>query len=58
MVKLTSEQQNAMIEKTPEAFSPANGAWGRRGSTLVRLEQAVERTARSAIEMAWANLQG
>jgi hypothetical protein len=58
MVKLTPEQQNILIEKTPETFSPANGAWGRRGSTLVRLEQADARTAQSAIEMAWANLQG
>jgi hypothetical protein len=55
---VTPEQQNTMIAATPETFSPANGAWGRRGSTLVRLEQADERTARSAIEMAWGNLQG
>jgi hypothetical protein len=58
MAKLTSEQQTTLIAATPEIFSPANGAWGRRGGALMRLEHADERTARSAIEMAWANLQG
>jgi hypothetical protein len=58
MVKLTPEQQRAAITVMAEVFSPANGAWGRRGSTLVRLEHADERVARSAIEMAWGNLQG
>jgi hypothetical protein len=58
MVKLRPEQQSAMIEETPDAFSPASGAWGRRGSTIMLLERADEQSARSAIEMAWANLQG
>jgi hypothetical protein len=58
MVKLRPEQQRTMIEETPDAFSPASGAWGRRGSTIMLLERADEQSARSAIEMAWANLQG
>ena len=58
MVKLKPEQQEVLTAAEPEIFSPANGAWGRRGSTLMLLERADERTARSAIKMAWANHRG
>ena len=37
MVKLTPEQQEMLIAAEPAAFKPAAGAWGRRGSTHVRL---------------------
>lgn len=58
LVKLRPEQQNTVIAASPEIFSPASGAWGRRGSALVLLEHVDERTARGAIEMAWTNIQG
>ncbi len=57
MVKLKPVQQEMLVAAEPEIFRPAKGGWGRGGSTLLRLARADEPTARSAIEMAWANLQ-
>src|SRR4029453_4247341 len=37
-VNLFPEQQELAMDAEPEAFKPASGAWGRGGSTLVRLE--------------------
>ena len=58
MVKLRSEQQEALTSAEPTIFAPAKGAWGKQGSTLLRLERADEPTARSAVEMAWSNVHG
>ena len=56
MVKLTPEQQEMLIAAEPAAFKPAAGAWGRRGSTHVRLA-AVDRTIlKSALTMASRNV--
>jgi hypothetical protein len=55
MVKLTPEQQEVLIAAEPEAFRPAAGAWGRRGSTHVRLAAVDATTLRSALGMAWRN---
>jgi hypothetical protein len=55
MVKLTPEQQQVLLDAEPQVFSPAAGAWGRRGYTHVRL-QAIDRTTLlSALTMAWRN---
>jgi hypothetical protein len=56
MVKLRSEQQQMLTSAEPAIFAPAKGAWGKRGSTLLRLEPVDETTARSAIAMAWSNV--
>ena len=56
MVKLRSEQQETLTSAEPAIFAPAKGAWGKRGSTLLRLERVDEPTARSAVEMAWSNV--
>jgi hypothetical protein len=56
MVKLHPEQQELLVSEKPEIFTPANGAWGKRGSTLIDLERIDEGTAASAIEMAWENV--
>jgi hypothetical protein len=37
----------------PETFKPAAGAWGRQGSTMVRLEKAKPQVMTFALEMAW-----
>ena len=37
MLKLTPEQQEALISAEPLVFSPIKGAWGRGGATNVRL---------------------
>jgi hypothetical protein len=55
MVKLTPEEQAALMASEPEAFHPASGAWGRRGSTIVRLRQAKALTVRHALLAAWRN---
>jgi hypothetical protein len=57
MVKLTPEQQQVLIAAEPQVFHPANGAWGKRGSTIVNLEALDLKTAQSAISMAWSNAQ-
>jgi hypothetical protein len=56
MVKLTPEQQEVLMAAQPAAFTPAAGAWGRRGSTHVRLAAIDRTTLRSALTMAWRNV--
>ncbi len=56
MVKLTPEQQKMLIAAEPDIFSPAAGAWGRGGSTLVNLDRVDEVTAKSALQMARGNI--
>jgi hypothetical protein len=58
MVKLSAHQQAMLVSAEPEVFRPANGAWGKRGSTLVNLENLDEKTAASALRMAWTNVAG
>jgi hypothetical protein len=53
MVKLTPVEQEMLIASEPEVFAPAAGAWGRRGSTLVRLAKARKRTLETALAAAW-----
>ena len=55
MVKLTPDQQASFILAEPEVFLPANGAWGRQGSTLVQLRGARESSVRRALIAAWRN---
>jgi hypothetical protein len=53
MVKLTPEQQRMFMQANPDAFALARGAWGVRGSTLVRLSKADADTVREAMKAAW-----
>ena len=53
MVKLPPEEQQRLIDSMPETFQPAAGAWGRQGSTLVRLAKAKPQMMTYALEMAW-----
>jgi hypothetical protein len=55
MVKLTPEQQEELVNEEPKAFVPAAGAWGRQGSTTVRLKSIRKATLRRALEAAWRN---
>lgn len=55
MVKLTPEQQQILVEAEPAMFKPAAGAWGRGGSTNVRLAAVDAATLESALGMAWRN---
>lgn len=60
---LQADEQRGMVALTPElqqqfmrasgAFSPASGAWGRGGSTMVLLSAIDEETLGEAITVAW-----
>jgi hypothetical protein len=56
MIKLTPEQQAAVVAAEPHVFTPAAGGWGRRGSTNVRLGAASVATVKDALTLAWSNL--
>lgn len=53
MVKLTPEQQASLVNAAPQAFSPASGAWGRGGATIVQLRHAKKTVVRQALLLAW-----
>ncbi len=55
MVKLTPEQQAQYMQAEPGVFSPASGAWGAGGATIVQLEAADPVTVRQAMIAAWRN---
>lgn len=53
MVRLMPEQQEDFIAVAPEAFAAAKGAWGRQGSTIVRLEAVPVEALENALAAAW-----
>lgn len=53
MVKLTPEQQRIYVQAHPDVFVPAQGAWGRGGSTMVHLKSADPDAVREALQTAW-----
>jgi hypothetical protein len=55
-VKLAPDQQTLLIDSEPEMFRPVPGAWGRSGSTNVKLSKIDHVTLQSALEMAWRNV--
>ena len=57
MVKLTAEEQQNYLTLSPEVFVPASGAWGRQGSTMVRLKEAQAPLVRKALQTAWERAQ-
>ena len=54
MVKLAPEQQELFM-RVDAAFTPAKGAWGRQGCTLVRLAEMREDLLHDALTAAWRN---
>jgi hypothetical protein len=54
-LKLNPEQQEFLIRAEPNAFKSANGAWGKRGYTIVTLSEVSESDVRSALTQAWRN---
>ena len=56
MVKLTPEQQTSLVRAEPAVFAPAKGAWGRRGSTIVRLDTVDQVTLSGSLVAAWRNV--
>ena len=55
VVMLTPDQQQTFLAEYPDIFSPAAGAWGRGGSTLVQLDAADDDTVGEAVTLAWQN---
>jgi hypothetical protein len=53
MVILPPEEQERLVRNHSTAFAPAKGAWGRSGSTSVRLEAIDAATLQRAMEIAW-----
>lgn len=53
MAVLMPEQQEDFMALAPGAFKPAAGAWGRSGSTLVRLETVTDELLEAALAAAW-----
>ena len=53
-VMLLPEQQELAMEAEPAAFSPAAGAWGRGGSTVVSLAELSDDWLERVLDWAWA----
>ena len=58
MAALMPEQQEDFMTLAPGAFEPAAGAWGRGGSTLVRLEAVPDNLLEAALAAAWRKRAG
>lgn len=57
MVQLTPAQQSEFMTAAPDVFVPAKGAWGRGGSTTVRLASVRSDVLQRALLAAWQNRQ-
>ncbi|MGC2297511.1 MAG: MmcQ/YjbR family DNA-binding protein [Acidobacteriaceae bacterium] len=55
MVKLFADQQAEFVATDPKAFTPVNGAWGKKGCTHVHLKVASGERVREALATAWQN---
>ena len=53
MAALEPEQQDLAMAAEPAAFRPAAGAWGRKGSTLVRLGSVSDEWLERVLRWAW-----
>jgi len=53
MVKVPPQEQEELLRSHPSMFTPAAGAWGRQGCTMVRLGAADAATIRGAMLLAW-----
>lgn len=53
MVKVPPEEQIELLRLDARTFTPASGAWGRQGCTMVRLKGADVTMVRAAVTLAW-----
>jgi hypothetical protein len=56
VLKLSVEQQQMLCEGAGETFAKLPNKWGDKGWTNGRIVALDEATARSALQMAWANV--
>lgn len=52
-VMLLPEQQELAMDAEPTAFSPAAGAWGRGGATVVSLADVSDEWLERVLDWAW-----
>jgi hypothetical protein len=52
-VMLDPDEQRFFMRLADDAFSPAAGAWGKKGSTIVHLPAAKAALVRDSLEAAW-----
>jgi YjbR len=55
-LNLTPDEQAELMRSHPQTFTPASGAWGRQGWTMVRLAGADRAAVRSALILAWQSV--
>jgi hypothetical protein len=55
MVVLPAAEQKRLIQSHPKIFAAAKGAWGKQGSTIVRLAGVDKATLAAVMEIAWRN---
>jgi hypothetical protein len=53
VVMLQPAEQQHLIAEHPAIFTPAAGAWGRQGWTVVQLAKANSRVMKGALQLAW-----
>ncbi len=53
MAKLPPDEQARLIQLEPDVFSPASGAWGRSGCTIIQLAGADRLTVKETLMTAW-----
>ena len=53
MVKLPPDEQAELVDEAGGVYTPAGGAWGLQGCTIVRLRDADAKTVRNALVAAW-----
>lgn len=53
MAKLPPEEQARLVQLEPDVYSPASGAWGRSGCTIIQLAGADKFTVKEALVAAW-----
>jgi len=56
MIKLPLEEQQKYTAAQPSVFEPVPGAWGRRGSTKIRLATADRNAVEQALQTAWRHV--
>ena len=54
-VKLAPDHQEMLLDAEPALFEPAEGYWGRKGWTYLRLAGADEAAARGVLTASWKN---
>jgi hypothetical protein len=52
-LRITANEQAALVAERPDTFVPASGQWGKRGWTLARMDDIDRTHAQELIAEAW-----